>query len=172
MAGMAAIRGALGRNPLSHRLHLLAASFPHVRPREWLRNQVVAASHSPPFARDRAAPPLGRSQTPGGEMPRASIPFRHGSETPAGRALSGRSLALSAWWAQVYAARGEPRMRQYDGWISKAGARRGGGAPNVGNQSRCEKCSMDYKSSSRTPLLYSCQAKKLPWLQAVPYGAE
>ena len=62
-------------------------------------------------------------------------PLSPGSETPAGRALSGRSLARSAWWAQVYAARGEPRMRQYDGWISKAGARRGGGAPSMGNQS-------------------------------------
>ena len=62
-------------------------------------------------------------------------PHSPGSETPAGRALSGRSLARSAWWAQVYAARGEPRMRQYDGWISKVGARRGGGAPRTGNQS-------------------------------------
>ena len=62
-------------------------------------------------------------------------PLSPGSETPAGRALSGRSLARSAWWAQVYAARGEPRMRQYDGWISKVGAHHGGGAPGVGNQS-------------------------------------
>ena len=62
-------------------------------------------------------------------------PLLPGSETPAGRALSGRSLVRSAWWAQVYAARGEPRMRQYDGWISEVGARRGGGAPRTGNQS-------------------------------------
>ena len=76
------------------------------------------------------------------------------SETPAGRALLGRSLARSAWWAQVYVARGDPWMRHYDGWISEVGARRGGGAcPAWAISQGCEKWNMDYRCGTRTPLL-------------------
>ena len=90
-------------------------------------------------------------------------PLSPGSETPAGRALSGRSLARSAWWAQVYAARGEPRMRQYDGWISKAGARRGGGRARHGQSVRLREMEHGcYKGHDMRPFIVQSSQGNFP----------
>ena len=98
-------------------------------------------------------------------------PLSPGSETPAGRALSGRSLARSAWWAQVYAARGEPRMRQYDGWISNWwGAPRRGHAQH-GQSVRAARNGIWITDVAHIRHFYShVKPRKLPEVHAIKRG--
>ena len=102
----------------SLRLCSLVALFPHVRPGDWLQNQMMGASNPPESRQPGAAGPR-LSRRPVGRRSGVDPPFARSEWSDPGWCLVGTRARSYRVGGPKDAARSWARMRLYNGWMQQ-----------------------------------------------------